>query len=85
MVVADNEPGAVEIDRLPHGVVVVEAGAVDGDLDAAGLVLDGEVLVTVAALIGAHHHGLDDELLVVAADFYGACGALYRVDVTVVA
>ena len=68
MVVAHNQPFAVQIDGLSHGEFVEKAGAVDGNLDAAGLILDGEVLVAVAALVRADHHRLHDEGVPVMAD-----------------
>jgi len=73
VIVAHDESTAVEVDGLPHRVVVVKPRAVDGNLNAARLILDGHVLVAVAALVGADHHGLDDERLVPAAD--GVLGA----------
>ena len=73
VIVAHDQATTVQIDGLTYRVLVIQSGAVDGDFDAAGLVLDGQVLVAVAALVGADDYGLDDEDLVRAAD--GVLGA----------
>ena len=68
VIIAHNQTTAIQIDRLSHRILIVKAAAVDGNLDTAGLVLDSEVFVAVAALVGADHGGLDDEDIIVAAD-----------------
>ncbi len=60
VVVADLEVAALDIDALADAVFGIEGAVVDLDHDGAGLILDGEVLVAVAGLVGGGDDAGDD-------------------------